>query len=123
MILDSHLDTRDRMGRLIAFVSRTVAASGSTGCPGGLLAAGSQDSGTARAIGIGVETALLVEGSPTGAYDCSRGASPIRRPATESAVWFVRPLVAPTTCASRKPLTVTNVEIRKLADSQTPSST
>ena len=35
---------------------------------------------------------------------------------SESAAYFLRPLQAPTTCASGQPLTVLSVEIRKLAD-------
>ncbi len=37
----------------------------------------------------------------------------------ESAVYFVRPLHPPTACADGKPLTMTTVEVQKLADSDT----
>lgn len=111
-ILDSHLDTRDRMGRLITFMARLVApaatSSTPTGCPGGILAASD-----ARAIGIGVETALLVEGQSSN-YVARRVTNPSTT--TESAVYFLRPLVSPTTCASGRPLSLSAVEIRKLAN-------
>jgi cyanophycinase-like exopeptidase len=110
-IFDSHLDSRDRMGRLITFVARLVAVDKSTGCSGGLLAAGS-----ARGIGIGVETALLVERSANLNQVTARRVTN-RSTTSESAVYFVRPLNPPTACASGKPLTMTAVEIRKLADS------
>ena len=114
-ILDSHLDTRDRMGRLMAFVARLVAPSNgpgsSFGCPGGILAAAN-----ARGIGIGVETALLVQGKPGNAGATARR---VTNPdtTTESAVYFLQPLNPPSTCADGKPLNMTTVEIRKLANS------
>lgn len=111
-ILDSHLDTRDRMGRLVTFLARLVApattSSTPTGCPGGILAASN-----ARAIGIGVETALLVEGQASN-HVARRVTNPSTT--TESAVYFLRPLAPPTTCASAQPLSMSTVEIRKLAD-------
>lgn len=117
-VLDAHLDSRDRMGRLIAFVARLVAPkvapNGSTGCPGGILTAA-----TARGIGVDVETALLVQGNKSGnaAFTARRVTNPSTT--TESAVYFVRPLNPPTVCASGTPLTMTTVEIQKLADSDT----
>lgn len=107
-ILDSHLDSRDRMGRLITFMARLVAPASGTGCPGGIVAAHN-----ARAIGIGVETALLVEGQRS-SYVARRVTNPSTT--TESAVYFLRPLQGPTTCASGSPLSMSTVEIRKLAD-------
>jgi len=115
-ITDSHLDTRDRMGRLIGFMSRLVqasaSASGTLGCAGGVLPATQ-----VRGIGIGVETAVLVEGQGSAApyrYTARRVTNVSTT--TESAAYFLRPLQAPTACASGKPLTVTSVEVRKLAD-------
>ncbi|MDP3651527.1 MAG: cyanophycinase [Rhodoferax sp.] len=118
-VLDSHLDSRDRMGRLIAFVARLVAPDAAFGCPGGILAAGTGRSATARGIGVGVETALLVQGNPgaDAAFTARRVTNPST--STESAVYFVRPLSPPTVCAPGKPLTMTSVEIKKLADSDT----
>jgi cyanophycinase-like exopeptidase len=115
LITDSHLDTRDRMGRLFAFVARLVRPDGSTGCGGGILPAGG-GTGTARGIGIGVETALLVQGERAG-VTARRVTNPST--STESAVYFVRPLNPPTACVDGKPLTMTTVEVQKLADSRT----
>ena len=119
-ILDSHLDSRDRMGRLISFVARLVAPQvapgGTTGCSGGILATGAVSSATARGIGVSVETALLVQGNGgTQPYTARRVTNPSNK-TTESAVYFVRPSIAPTTCASGKPLTMKTVEIQKLVD-------
>lgn len=115
-ILDSHLDSRDRMGRLISFVARLVARDGTTGCAGGILTAGSDNSVGARGIGVGVETALLVQGNGgSQPYTARRvtNSSTI----TESAVYFVRPLIPPTVCASGQALTMPTVEIKKLVNS------
>lgn len=115
-ILDSHLDTRDRMGRLLTFVSRLVAPyPDSSGCPGGLLDAGTSRWHGARGIGVGVETALLVQGNGEQTpYTGRRVSNPTST--TGSAVYFVRPLQAPKICASAVPLTVSGMEIRKLDD-------
>ncbi|QBE61663.1 cyanophycinase [Pseudoduganella lutea] len=119
MIFDSHFDSRDRMGRFITFLSRIVAptssASGTFGCPGGVLPASSSGNMTARGIGIGVETALLVQGNGNGKpVTAKRVTNPSTT--TESAVYFVRPSVPPSVCEPKTPLTVANVEVRKLAD-------
>jgi cyanophycinase-like exopeptidase len=117
-VLDAHLDSRDRMGRLISFVARLVAPNSNFGCPGGILAAGTSGSATARGIGVDVETALLVQGNGgTNAFTARRVTNPSTT--TQSTVYFVRPLIPPTVCASGKPLTMMNVEIKKLADSNT----
>lgn len=122
MIFDSHFDSRDRMGRLIAFISRIVAPAatpvGSVGCAGGVLAASASGKTTARGIGIGVETALLVQGNGSGKPVTAKRITNAST-TTESAVYFVRPSAAPSVCQPKTPLTVANVEIRKLADSQT----
>jgi len=117
-ILDSHVDSRDRMGRLISFVARLVAPDGNTGCSGGILTTGRVNSTNARGIGVGVETALLVQGNGnTRPYTARRVTNPSTT--TQSAVYFVRPLNPPTVCASEKPLTMTTIEIQKLVDSNT----
>jgi cyanophycinase-like exopeptidase len=111
MVLDSHVDSRDRMGRLIAFVARTVAPVGATGCPGGILTT------TARGIGVSVETALLVRGERNQRFTAQRVTNPSTT--SESAVYFVRPLNPPTVCSSGEALTMTTVEVKKLAESNT----
>lgn len=114
-ILDSHLDTRDRMGRLMTFVSRLVAPVGSNGCAGGILSAGTSAQNGARGIGVGVEAALLVQGDGKRTpYTGQRVTNPSTT--TDSAVYFVRPLQAATICAPGKPLTAPGMEVRKLAD-------
>jgi hypothetical protein len=118
-VLDSHLDSRDRMGRLIAFVARLVAPDAGLGCPGGILASGTSSAATARGIGVDVETALLVQEnkSTSAAFTARRVTNPSTT--SQSAVYFVQPLNPPTVCGSGKPLTMTTVEIKKLADSDT----
>lgn len=112
-ILDSHLDSRDRMGRLVSFMARLIAPVNGTGCTGGILPATS-----ARGIGVGVETALLVEGQGAHQpYVARRVTNPSTT--TESAVYFLRPLQAPTACAPGQALSMSTVEIRKLANSTT----
>lgn len=120
LIFDSHFDSRDRMGRFIAFISRTVAPvaapGGTFGCIGGVLPASSSGNTTARGIGIGVETALLVQGNGNGKpVTAKRISNPSTT--TESAVYFVRPSVPPSVCKPKTPLTVSTVEVRKLANS------
>lgn len=122
LIFDSHFDSRDRMGRFIAFISRIVAPTttpgGTFGCIGGVLPASSSGNMTARGIGIGVETALLVQGNGNGnPVTAKRVTNPTTT--TESAVYFVRPSVPPSVCKAKTPLTVPNVEVKKLADSNT----
>lgn len=114
-ILDSHLDSRDRMGRLMTFVSRLVAPVGSSGCAGGILSAGTSALDGARGIGVGVETALLVQGDgQRSPYTGRRVTNPSTT--SESAVYFVRPLQVPPVCAPGMPLTAQGMEVRKLAD-------
>jgi cyanophycinase-like exopeptidase len=116
IIFDSHLDSRDRMGRLIAFVSRLIGpyagtATQSFGCPGGVLG-----NGAAKGIGIGVEAALLVEGNALGTFTGQRVTNVSTT--TESAVYFVNVSQGPTVCAAGKPLDIptSSIQIRKLAD-------
>jgi cyanophycinase-like exopeptidase len=120
MIFDSHLDERDRMGRFITFISRIVAPTatpgGTFGCAGGVLPASSSGSMTARGIGIGVETALLVQGNGSGKPVTAKRITNVST-TTESAVYFVRPSVPPSVCKPRTPLSAPTVEVRKLADS------
>lgn len=114
-ILDSHLDTRDRMGRLISFSSRLIAAGPNAGCPGGVMPAPA-----ARGIGFGVETALLVEqDEATKNFVATHSTNPPEVRTTEGAIYFVRPSVAPSICASGTPLTTYTVEIQKLVGAGT----
>lgn len=118
IIFDSHFDARDRMGRLIAFVSRLIAPYSGTsvnstfGCTGGVLG-----NSVAKGIGIGVETALLVEGNAQGTYTGQRVTNVSTT--TESAVYFIDVTQGPTQCAANKTLEIptSSIQIRKLADS------
>lgn len=119
VITDSHVDTRDRMGRLITFVSRLVGpyqVSGSLlGCSGGVL-----NNSSARGIGLSVESALLVNQENDGHFS-GRRVTNTPAPSSEAAVYFVSATQGPTVCASGKVLAVptSSVQIRKLADSTT----
>jgi cyanophycinase-like exopeptidase len=111
-ITDSHVDARDRLGRLIAFTSRMVMpGTATTGCVGGIVPAG-EAAGTARGIGIGVEAALLVERNGSGDYVGTRTTNVSTT--SESAIYFTRPVQAPATCKSGVPLTVRGVKVDKL---------
>lgn len=121
-VLDAHLDTRDRLGRLVVFVARMVQQNGgSGGCSGGVLPSGALG---ARGIGLGVETALWVEVDAQGKVmgkrvtnDASNSTYPPDPEPSPSAVYFVRPQGNPSTCAAKKPLTMPRVEVYRLADS------
>ncbi|MCC6072565.1 cyanophycinase [Massilia sp. GCM10020059] len=86
-ITDSHLDSRDRMGRLITFMARVV-----------------NDGWTSSALGIGidVETALLVENAQ--AVRVGLGS-----------VYFLRSVGLPQVCAPKTPLTYENVGVQRLS--------
>lgn len=118
-ITDSHLDSRDRMGRLITFISRLITPYAGTptqqfGCPGGVLS-----NSSARGIGLDVETALLVQRDPVTGNFNGRRVTNTPAPSSEAAVYFVNVTQGPTTCAAGKVLAVgaSSVQIRKLADS------
>lgn len=117
-IIDSHFDTRHRMGRLITFVSRIVAPVGDAGCPGGILQASTRSAISARGIGVNEETALLVQENGASEPITARRVTNISN-TTESAVYFVRPSAAPSVCIAGTPLTIHGVEVKKLADSKT----
>ncbi|MCC2970756.1 cyanophycinase [Massilia sp. IC2-476] len=87
VITDSHLDTRDRIGRLVAFMGRIV-KDGWTG--------------TARGLGVDVETALLVENGQA------------RRIGLGS-VYFLQTVGLPQVCAPKTPLTYRNLGVQRLS--------
>jgi cyanophycinase len=87
LITDPHLDSRDRMGRLITFMARIV---------------NDGWAGMARGIGVDVETALLVEdgvGSKAGI----------------GAVYFLQTVGLPQVCKPKTPLTYRNVDTQRLS--------
>lgn len=115
VLTDSHFDRRKRMGRLIAFLSRLDGAEGQ-GCLG-TLSTMQKHFGGVRGIGVSEQAALLIE-STGDKHDYI--ARRIKNPWSdaEGAVYFVRPLAPPTECVPGVPLSIHQVEIRKLADSR-----
>jgi cyanophycinase-like exopeptidase len=120
-ILDSHLDARDRMGRLVTFVSRLVApyagpGSQVLGCSGGVIR-----NNAARGIGVSVESALLVNWDAVNGHYTGRRVTNSPAPSSEAAVYFVNVTQGPTQCAAGKPLMIgaSSIQIRKLANSTT----
>ena len=123
-ILDTHLDERDRMGRLVTFVSRLIGPYYASGCSGGILVPkGSLNlSATpygdiiARGIGVGVEAALLVSGD--GGAQTPIMAKLVTNPTTtKSAAYFVLPQNYPGRCVEGQTLsgvTATVVKVDKL---------
>ena len=117
-VLDSHLDSRDRLGRLMAFVARMIKPNPSGGgCSGGVLASGTGSNG-ARGIGVDVETALLVQRNSSTPYLSARRVTNVST-TSESAVYFVRPRADPSVCAAKLALSMANIEVQKLSDSTT----
>jgi len=108
--VDPHLDSRDRMGRLVTFVSRVINGPNNSGCAGGILTV----PWSARGIGIDVETALEVQKSL--GHFVARRVTNISTTAT-SAVHFLRPLTSPATCTAGTPLTMYGIQVQRLADS------
>lgn len=86
-ITDSHLDSRDRMGRLVTFLARIV---------------NDGWAGMARGIGIDVETALLVENGQ--ATRVGAGAA-----------YFLQTVGLPQVCAPKTPLTYQNIGVQRLS--------
>lgn len=88
-ITDSHFGARDRMGRLLTFLARTV-----------------QDNWTsaddARAIGVDENTALLVHDG-------------MGQRVGSGSVYFLRPTVAPAVCRAGKPLRMKDVTVQRLS--------
>lgn len=83
-ITDSHLVTRDRMGRLVSFLARIW----------------SENAGKARGIGLDEHTALVVDA----------GRATIHGSGT---AYFVQPLQAADVLQAKKPLTIRNVLVDK----------
>lgn len=116
--VDPHFDSRDRMGRLVAFVARST-----QGCTGGVIPLASAN--LARGIGIDVETALVIENTATSSSQAPHYVGQRLTnvsTTTSSAIHFMTPtaLSAPgkLLCASGQPLTLSYVNVRRLADSQ-----
>ena len=117
VLTDSHFARRDRMGRLIAFLARLGGTPGAPECPDLNQSVPAGRNTAIRGIGISEQTALLVEGAPNGRDFIARR---VRNAWSdnEGAVYFVRPLVPPRLCDAGTPLTIGQVEVRKLSDSK-----
>ena len=125
-ILDSHLDTRDRMGRLVTFVSRLIGPYNGAGCSGGILVPkesrnlSSTPRGDiiARGIGVGVEAALLVSGD--GGASTPIMATLVTNPTTttSSAAYFLLPQDYPAQCVEGKPLSGVTTQVVKVDKSK-----
>lgn len=121
-ILDAHVDERDRMGRLVTFVSRLIGPYYGAGCSGGILLPSSaqplmpQPYGDliARGIGVGVEAALLVSGD--GGLNTPIIAKLVTNPTTvsKSAAYFVLPQNYPGQCVAKKTLSGVTAVVHKV---------
>lgn len=89
VIGDPHFVTRDRMGRLLTFMARTL-----------------QDAwvstAAARGIGVDEETALLIDDG-------------VATRVGAGSAYFLRPLSAPLVCAPKQPLTFRDVQAQRLS--------
>lgn len=88
-VTDAHLDSRDRMGRLLTFVARTIQD-------------GWVGASAARGIGVDVETALLVDNG-------------VATRVGVGSVYFLNPTIGPVTCVPKQPLTFRNVLVKRLS--------
>jgi cyanophycinase-like exopeptidase len=88
-ITDSHLVTRDRMGRLVTFLAR-------------MLKDQLAPLGQARGIGVDEGTAVVVDNG-------------VARVEGASSAYFLLPTVAPATVASKKPLEMQSVRVERLS--------
>jgi cyanophycinase len=91
VITDSHLDARDRMGRLVAFLARIVNDGWTS---------------SARGIGVDVETALLVENGQATKVGIG-------------SVYFLQTVGLPQVIAPKTPLTYENVGVQRLSGAGT----
>jgi len=100
VITDSHLDERDRMGRLLAFLARL------TNSGDGWISVEA-----ARGIGVDPSTAVAIDkGVATRLADQDANGADLG-----GSVYFLRPSVAPTVCEPRQPLTFRNVLVERLS--------
>ncbi len=88
-ITDTHFVTRDRMGRLMAFVARMVSD-------------GLVPLAQTRAVAVDEATALVVDNG-------------VATRLGSGAAYFLRPTAAPAVCQKRKPLTLRNVAVERLS--------
>ncbi len=125
---DAHLDERDRMGRLVAFTARLVAPDGSGGgCAGGIQTVKTAEvslsptlnDAVARAVGVGVESAVLIEGDGSGSTPIKAKVVTNPDTTTASTAHFLIATQAPTRCVSRKTLSGVQVQGVRVRPDQT----
>lgn len=109
MVADSHFQDRDRMGRLISFLGRTITEN-------------KADSSAAQAIGVDQETALLME-----CEDMSCSTPPairaVSNPKSSGAAYILKPSAnSSLTVEPATPLTFTNVEVQKFKANSAPTT-
>lgn len=109
MVTDSHFQNRDRMGRLISFLGRTIVEN-------------KADSTVAQAIGVDQETALLLE-----CEDMSCSTPPaikaVSNPKSFGAAYILKPSAnSSLTVEPATPLTFTNVEVKKFQANSAPTT-
>ena len=92
VIADSHFVTRDRMGRLIAFMARIITDGWAS---------------TVKGVGIDEQTAILM--NPDGSSTC----------VGNGAVYFFTTPGPPQVCQSRTPLTYQNIAVYKVSGTAT----
>lgn len=93
VIADAHLDTRDRMGRLVTFLARLVNPADGWIAPS-----------AAGGVGLDVETALIIDNG-------------VATRVGIGSAYFLKPTIAPTVCAPKQPLTFRNVMVERLSGS------
>ena len=94
-ITDSHLVARDRMGRLITFMARMIQD-------------GLTTLATTRGIGLDEETALVVDNGLATVVG-----NPDGQGGTTGTAYFLKPTLAPTVIAAKKPLTFRTIQIER----------
>ncbi|MDZ5461059.1 cyanophycinase [Azohydromonas lata] len=96
-ITDSHFAARDRMGRMLAFLARSIQDQRVSGFD------------AIRGVGVDAGVAVLLDGLQ---------ATLLTQPGYEGrGAYFLRPLMAPTVCAPKQPLTFRNVQVDKITAS------
>lgn len=93
-ITDSHFAARNRMGRLLTFLARSIQDRRVSGFD------------AIRGVGVDAGVAVLLDGAQ---------ATLLAQPGYEGrGAYFLRPLMAPTVCEPRQPLTFRNVQVDRL---------
>jgi cyanophycinase len=102
VITDSHLVTRDRMGRLVTFLAR-------------LIKDGSASVAAVRGIGVDEQTAVVVDDGLATVMGNDDGSGTGAR---TGKAYFVKPSIAATTIKAKTPLTIYSVGIDKRSAGQ-----